>query len=534
MKVTDTTRLAFINPGSQQGLGTIALTLHDVVFEVDDAIGGTNSAVIQSLPAEPLPGTFFRLQMEGCLFRVAPDMGHVSARSGLEGWIDSCIFEGGQRVLFNIPTADSGHFPGQPANDFSVGFRISDCEFRELTYTGGSDTYHLQVAGRDWSVSNCTFGEAGAFGATESGHIYSNLQDSRIVGCTFIGGGAFHLFFKGSERTQPSTTVVNGNGWGNVIVGCSFEGSSSVPSFAQIFMNVKEQRFLDCTFRSYTAYAISANQQAQSSDNLLIDGCSFSSDASSSAIRFLNGGQNIRILNSTFADITGLGNARQGLIVFEAFPAVQSDRWEDLRIEGCTFTNCEYPALYFYASGRAYTVARMRFLKNVLRLPTGGAFLGSGSATIEDLVLADNFIDVDGDFAWRTMPSDCVARSTNNVWVDNGGFFPPDDDARGIRTGTRLSVQTLLTGGATVAVSDDTRAVRVAGNAGAVMVGLDDGHFDGQELVLIGASDVEPVTFQDVANLDLAANRTLGLRDTLRLIWDASTATWAELDFSDN
>ncbi len=59
-----------------------------------------------------------------------------------------------------------------------------------------------------------------------------------------------------------------------------------------------------------------------------------------------------------------------------------------------------------------------------------------------------------------------------------------------------------------------------------------DGAAVGQVLILQGTSDTNTVTLNDGANVQLGATRTLGLNDTLSLIWDG--ANWIETAFSNN
>ena len=96
------------------------------------------------------------------------------------------------------------------------------------------------------------------------------------------------------------------------------------------------------------------------------------------------------------------------------------------------------------------------------------------------------------------------------------------------------SVTTSLTNTATL--TPGSGFVRISGSGGAVTLNattaITSGSGTGLILVLEGTSDVNTVTIPDNANTRLAASRTLGLNDTLTLIWNGSD--WVELSFSNN
>jgi len=57
---------------------------------------------------------------------------------------------------------------------------------------------------------------------------------------------------------------------------------------------------------------------------------------------------------------------------------------------------------------------------------------------------------------------------------------------------------------------------------------------DGDLLILMGTDDTNTVTINNGANTDLAANRTLALRQTLTLVFDATSGVWVEVSYSAN
>jgi hypothetical protein len=91
-----------------------------------------------------------------------------------------------------------------------------------------------------------------------------------------------------------------------------------------------------------------------------------------------------------------------------------------------------------------------------------------------------------------------------------------------------------LAAGATLAPTKGY--VRVAGSGGPVTLGattaIDDGPTTGSILILEGTSDVNTVGVPDNANTKLSGTRTLGLNDTLMLIWNGTD--WVELSFTNN
>jgi len=126
----------------------------------------------------------------------------------------------------------------------------------------------------------------------------------------------------------------------------------------------------------------------------------------------------------------------------------------------------------------------------------------------------------------------------------------------GAATGTTLNLSGNLQGttgfapsattGAPTTYANDTSIVvaytlvRVAGDGGATVLDTDpaiaDGGKDGQILILQGTHDTNTVQIADACNTALSGNVafTLGLGDTLSLVWDAGSSIWWELSRSDN
>ncbi|OGB90410.1 hypothetical protein A2625_00985 [candidate division WOR-1 bacterium RIFCSPHIGHO2_01_FULL_53_15] len=81
----------------------------------------------------------------------------------------------------------------------------------------------------------------------------------------------------------------------------------------------------------------------------------------------------------------------------------------------------------------------------------------------------------------------------------------------------------------------DNKVIRIASTAGEVTAGIEAGT-NGQIIILQGTNDTNTVKFNSSGNLKLAggASFTLGLGDTLQLIYDSGTAAWYEISRSDN
>lgn len=73
--------------------------------------------------------------------------------------------------------------------------------------------------------------------------------------------------------------------------------------------------------------------------------------------------------------------------------------------------------------------------------------------------------------------------------------------------------------------------MKVQGSGGAVTVTANPSikpGYDGQQIVIIGKSDTNTLTFSDGNGLALTASFTLGATDTLSLVYDSQSATWNE------
>jgi len=528
-------RLVALNPSSSQNLGTLTVRLRNVDIESAFATS-PNSALIFSIPQGPKLGTTARLELEDCDWLISGTMRHVHVSSGFSGWIRDCSFRGGRFGILNAP-ANVGDFASTVGNDFFEDFRLTNCVFADFDYTGAGDSYHMQVVGRRWVISGCSFlSDDPVSVGTKTGCIYSGLQNSQIVGCSFVGGRNSQLYFKGSSRFNKATNPMGSYGWGNSVIGCTFDGFSPTNNqVGQVWLNVKEQRFIGCSFRDYQWYGINVTHSAARSDNLLIDGCEFSSGYSRSAIRLEMGGRNIRVRNCVFADITGSKGDKTGAILFH--PTDQSSdslEFDDMLVENCSFLNNDWAPIQFYPTAFPYSANRLRFVRNTVQHPSGSGFQGTqnGNLTITDLILEDNTIHV-GDQAWNNMPLGCVARSTGNRWTHLNGAAPPPE-AVGIGAGTVVVDETALAISSTLDVPPTLRVARVSGATAPVTISLDDGVGDGQRIMLVGASNSRAVTLLDSGNLALASSRTLGAEDTLTLLWVQAAAKWCEVEFSDN
>ena len=253
------------------------------------------------------------------------------------------------------------------------------------------------------------------------------------------------------------------------------------------------------------------------------------------------GGRHIRILNSTFAQITGTSGARLGVITVDPLPQQRSYDFDDLVVSNCAFRNNSGAAVYFYPAASAYRVRRFRFLGNSVRHPAGGGFVAGSSARLEDLVLEHNHFDLARN-AWavpsRSTSSVClpvIARSINNTWIDNAGSSKPKSaEVLGLDRGTVACNVVGLVDQATLAIPPRAQLLTVAGRTGAVTVKLSTGKRSGQRIVLVGSSDARTVTLLDGGTVNLGARRTLGAGDCLELVWAGRLGRWCELSYRDN
>lgn len=559
MRIVDQGRLVYLNPDARDGLD-LRLTLEDVEFECDTP----GIAAISSRPSGPFENSSFRLEMSDCRFRLSSTMTHVDARLGMTGFVRSCVFEGGRHGIVTIPSGNPGSVSG-PANRYFPDFRVTDCEFGDLTYKLSGDSYHLQVAGERWVISGCRFGGVAGTGNGSSGaagNIYSNLRDSHIIGCTFASNATFGVFFKGSTRPGSITPVpTNGEGWGNSVIGCTFEyrpapSASGTRHVAHVYMNVREQRFIGCSFRDYDGYAMVLNQQGvqgvADGGDILIQGCDFTSSNSPGAILFQKGGRAIKVRECTFADIDGPPDGvRQGLLVFDPGSGVPQE-FTDVTVEGCTFRDNTCPVIYVYAGSTALN--RFRFAGNVVDQPSTYAIQAGTSTTLAGVALERNHFDVNRVLAispmvtvsdlvlernyfemsssgWPVLPASSVKRSVDNTWV---GVPPPSNAIRGIQRGTVIEGDLALTALDTITVEPGVRLKRLASNGGNIVIPMGPGSFDGQRVTLLGDSTLNSVTIQDSGFAALGANRLLEENDSLELVWNDTKQVWCQIAYNHN
>lgn len=142
----------------------------------------------------------------------------------------------------------------------------------------------------------------------------------------------------------------------------------------------------------------------------------------------------------------------------------------------------------------------------------GGAFNGTVGLTTPDTIIGD-------------------AITAQGRVIIEGRFFTPSG-----------AVQTLA---AANAISATASKVRVAGSGGAVTLTstptIAAPAFDGQRLLIMGTDNANTLTLQDESNfagtkLRLAGGNdvTLGLYDTLELMWDDTTGFWVQVGTSNN
>lgn len=146
-----------------------------------------------------------------------------------------------------------------------------------------------------------------------------------------------------------------------------------------------------------------------------------------------------------------------------------------------------------------------------------------------------------------------VARQTSQTqpyeFTDNGLNFPSTFEEaldwmvmmiqEGISSGTstnsselqRLSDQTLVDSDIITISSTVKRAYKkVSGTSGPATANattpIEDGTIDGQELILVGDSDTNPLTLEDSGNVRLNGQLTLGNGDSAHLLWVPTKSKW--------
>lgn len=148
---------------------------------------------------------------------------------------------------------------------------------------------------------------------------------------------------------------------------------------------------------------------------------------------------------------------------------------------------------------------------------TGGAYNGSIGATTPATGL------------FTSIQASANVQYSGSETNSGTQFFPPS------------AIQSLL---AATAIAPNAVTIRVVGNGGAVVLvatpTITSPATDGQFLLIRGTSDVNTVTLQDEASLAGtklalgAATRLLGAGDQILLAWDATSALWYEVSFTNN
>ena len=136
------------------------------------------------------------------------------------------------------------------------------------------------------------------------------------------------------------------------------------------------------------------------------------------------------------------------------------------------------------------------------------------------------------------------------VWTTATGTGAPVRAASPALTGTATAVNITLSGelvetpggddtisdAGTIDVTGHAYLRVVSDDADATNVNIEDGTADGQRLLLQGTADGNLVTITDGNNCQLAGgvNFSLGIGDTIELVWDSGESTWWEISRSDN
>jgi|SRR5882672_6753165 len=99
--------------------------------------------------------------------------------------------------------------------------------------------------------------------------------------------------------------------------------------------------------------------------------------------------------------------------------------------------------------------------------------------------------------------------------------------------GAHRAVATSTTLAAASTMTQTYARHKVSGTPGAVTLSgttaIADGTFDGQILIIQGASASNTVTIQDGANTRMNGNMLLALGSVLTLVWDLADSNWVEL-----
>lgn len=109
------------------------------------------------------------------------------------------------------------------------------------------------------------------------------------------------------------------------------------------------------------------------------------------------------------------------------------------------------------------------------------------------------------------------------------GFAAPSQEANLFDT----DIQTLSDGNSIQLGTGARQAIEISGVPAAVTASaslpIQNGTFDGQEVLLIGTSDAASVSIISGGNCNMNGNITLSNSSTLHLIWRDSLSKWVEI-----
>lgn len=161
--------------------------------------------------------------------------------------------------------------------------------------------------------------------------------------------------------------------------------------------------------------------------------------------------------------------------------------------------------------------------KSLLSVGGGGVGIGTNS---------------NSSFLQFTAPVGSLIAESNvglGTYVPKGGL-----ELKGTFIARPSATTAITAGGGSGGVTAITNTVmRIQGNGGAADISVNPqivAGIDGQIVMLVGASDTNTVKFDDGTGLQLASgvSFTLGLGDTITLMYDTPNAVWVELGRSDN
>jgi len=184
--------------------------------------------------------------------------------------------------------------------------------------------------------------------------------------------------------------------------------------------------------------------------------------------------------------------------------------------------------------------------------------LGGGIGSCSNLVIGNSIQPGSRTSAFHSQYAIKVEDgSTNNIIRDNwlAGFeVAPISDA-GVGTilfknhiGTNVAVRGLVQDvtfttncapSMTIGAPQSLR-IRLTSSSAVTLnatTSIADGYYDGQELALVGTSDINTIELPDNSNVQLngGTSKRLGRGDVLRLVWDAALGDWLQVSpLSDN